>query len=455
MRKKHCIITVLIILFFSANFQTAAQTNLSLDAAIQNTSRDIETRLPQGARLVLVNFVSPSPAMTDYIIEEFTVCLMDSGNITVIDHNTLNRALVSAEIDLQLSGNVSDETIVSVGRLMGSQYALSGSLGGSGNSLRFEVFLTEIKTQRRQSLGPLNIQRNERLTALMNQKARPEPRISERPLTSGEFFQRGQEYINRGEYAKAVADFTEALKFAHVSETEVMLYQRGYAYEKLGKYNEAIADLSRVIERNGELGAAFYARSSCYSSIKEFDKALADASRVIQLTPNLASSYILRSHVYLEKRDFDKAIADAHYVVNLQPKHANSHQVLFLTYGAKGELEKAEESYRTALSLGLDTKAAQECKDILCGLYIERGIASGSRRNHSAAILDFSRAIGLDPTKAAAFANRGMGYFNMGEFDKAITDLEQAAKLLPNNAQIKSTLDNVRRMRDMEAAWED
>jgi len=441
------------VLFLLVNFYAVAQTNVSLDTAIQNASRNIENRLPRGTRLVLVNFASASPALSDYIIEEFTVHLMDSGNLKIIDHNTLNRALVSAEIDLQLSGNVSDETIVSLSKLMGAQYALSGSLTGTGNTLRFEVFLTEAGNQKRQSLGTANVQKNERLTALMNQKAKSEVKISNNPLTSNEFFQRGQKYLDMGEYAKAVADFTESLKFDHISEIEVNYYQLGYAYMSWGKYQEAIPNFSRVIELNGETGAAFYVRGSCYFSIREFDKALADCNRVIQITPNLWKGYILRSSIYCGKGDFDKAIADAQYAVKLQPEHANSYMALAVAYAAKGELDKAAESYRTVVRLGLNDKTTKELKDVLWESYIVRGNASGGRGNHNAAISDFTKAIGIDSSKAIAFANRGMGYFNLGELDKAVADLEQAVKIEPSNAQYKSALERVRRMRDNEAAW--
>jgi tetratricopeptide (TPR) repeat protein len=454
MRRKLFISGVLVFLFFSTSFYASAQTSVSLDVAIQSTTRDIENRLPRGSSLAMVNFISASPALSDYIIEEFTVRLMDSGNLTIIDHNTLNRALVSAEIDIQLSGDVSDDTILSVGKLMGAQYALSGTLGGSGNSPRLEVYLTELKTQRRQSLTPVNVQRDNRLTALMNQKARTEPAIPNNPLTAKEFLDRADAYKERGEYAKAVADYTEVLKSSDfLSRHFIVPFCRGQAYRNLKRYDEAIADYTLAIERNGELGMAFLERGMAFMAIKEFDKALADNNRAVQLTPNLPSPYIIRCSIYTLKREFDKAIADGLYAVKLNPEYANSHRVLCLAYIEKGELEKAEESYRTALRLEPNDETIRNIMGMLCTRYIERGTASGGRGNHIVAIADFTRVIGIDPTSAPGFANRGMGYFNLGELDKAVADLELAVKYWPANAQYKSALERVRRMRDNEAAW--
>jgi len=451
MKKNSFSVSIILFLFFSVNFHVAAQTNMTLDAAIQNTARDIESRLPKGTSLTMVNIVSGSPVLSDYIIEELTMNLMDSGNLIVVDRNTLNRALVNAEIDLQLSGDVSDETMVSIGILMGSQYALYGSLSGSGNVLRFDVFLTEAKTKKRQSLGAKNVQRNERLTALMNQKSKPEPKIATNPLTADEFINRANVFYEKGDYAKALADYTEALKL-NTNQHFWVPYNRGILNFKLGKYNEAIADFTLAIERNGEYGAAIVSRGKAYIAIENFDKALVDFTRAIQITPNLARPYILRSTTYFQKGDYDKALSDSLYAVKLEPDYANGYMCLCTVYMGKGELEKAEEAYRTVLRL--DPKyLVSDAKELLCTLYLERGIKKGGQGNHNAAIADFTRVIGIDPTIVPALANRGMGYYNLGEFNKAIADLELAVKYQPNNNQYRSALDRVRNQRDIEAAW--
>jgi len=454
MMKKIPTVSAIAILFFFTNFYAAAQTSMNLDAAIQSTARDIESRLPQGASLAMVNFVSGSPALSDYVIEELAMGLMESGNIFVIDHNTLNRALVNAEIDLQLSGNVSDASMVSVGKLIGAGHTLSGSLSGSGNSFRFEVFLTDTKTQRRQSLGAKNVQRNERLTALMNQRSKPEPKIPDKPLTALEFLKRADVYIEMGEDAKAAADYTEALKFNNqIGKHFYTPYIRGTLYKNLDRYDESIADFTLAINRNGEFSLAFIGRGFAYMAIRDFEKAFADFNRAVQLTPNQPDPYNFRSAVYTLRGEYDKAIADCLYSINLNPDYAASYKFLCLAYMENGELEKAEDANRTSLRLAPGNKIALTNMDMLCSKYIERGIAFGTRGNHSAAIADFTRAIGVVPASAQGFANRGMGYYNLGELNKAVADLELAVKYSPADTQYKSALDRIRRQRDLEAAW--
>ena len=453
MRNRIFMIAAIAILFFSTTFYVDAQTAISLDVAIQRTAQDIENRLPQRASLVLVNFSSASAALSDYIIEELTVGLMDSGKLVVIDNNTLNRALVNTEIDLQLSGNVSDDTIVSLGRLMGADYALSGSLSGTGNSFRFEVFLIETRTQRRQSLGTRNIQSNERLVALINQQGRTTPGIPQNPLSADEFIQRGDAFMDRGDYANAIADFTTALSFGNISGDFTIFYNRAIAHSGLGNSREAIDDYTQAINRNGEFGAAFMARGYEYLTIRDFNRALLDANRAIQISPNSPSPYHLRGMVYSLTGEFDRSIADFLHIIVLQPENPIYHWRLSGAYYQKGELENAETAYREAVRFGLEEDLRRVLMEALSESYANRAVTAGRAGNHSAALADFSRAINVNPNNAMLFANRGMAYFNLGELDNSVLDYERALILEPGNAQYTNALNRVRRMRDLEAAW--
>ena len=50
------------------------------------------------------------------------------------------------------------------------------------------------------------------------------------------------------------------------------------------------------------------------------------------------------------------------------------------------------------------------------------------------AIADLNEAIKLKPDYADAYCNRGIAYNNSGEFDKAIADLNEAIRLKPDYA---------------------
>ncbi len=66
--------------------------------------------------------------------------------------------------------------------------------------------------------------------------------------------------------------------------------------------------------------------------------------------------------------------------------------------------------------------------------YSNRGIAYYDKGDYDAAILDFDKAIGLGPKNAIMYSNRGSAYSAKGNFDAAIRDYDEAIRLDPESA---------------------
>lgn len=67
--------------------------------------------------------------------------------------------------------------------------------------------------------------------------------------------------------------------------------------------------------------------------------------------------------------------------------------------------------------------------------YLNRGVAYGEMGVHRA-ISDFNQALRIDPSYVDAYNNRGIAYYNIGEYDKAISDFSQALRVNPNYADL-------------------
>jgi TolB-like protein len=118
--------------------QTPAQPEaLTLDEAIKEAVANIEARLEPGAKIALLNFSSPREAFSEYVLEELSGCLVNGGKLVVVDRRELD--LIRREEQFQLSGEVSDESAQSIGRKLGAQFIVSGSLTGTGKVYRFRV----------------------------------------------------------------------------------------------------------------------------------------------------------------------------------------------------------------------------------------------------------------------------------------------------------------------------
>ncbi|MBI1995088.1 MAG: tetratricopeptide repeat protein [Deltaproteobacteria bacterium] len=66
--------------------------------------------------------------------------------------------------------------------------------------------------------------------------------------------------------------------------------------------------------------------------------------------------------------------------------------------------------------------------------FYNRGLTNYKKKDYDGAILDYDKAIELDPKYAAAFNNRGLAYHNKKDYDRAIQDYDRAIQLDPNYA---------------------
>jgi tetratricopeptide (TPR) repeat protein len=76
-----------------------------------------------------------------------------------------------------------------------------------------------------------------------------------------------------------------------------------------------------------------------------------------------------------------------------------------------------------------DSWIRQEPKNAVA--YWDRGEIYRSKRDYDRAISDFNQAIKLDPKYAVAYNGRGEAYYNKHQYDRAMADFEKAFKLDP------------------------
>jgi TolB-like protein len=141
-----------------------AQT-ISLDQAISRGVSDIEEKLAPGAKVVALNYSSSSQRFSNYMIEELVTMLVGNGKLTVVDRANLE--LIRQELNFQMSGEVSDESARSIGRLLGAEYIISGAIEElrSNYVVRFRTIAVE--TAALMSLTRFDVRKDNQISILM------------------------------------------------------------------------------------------------------------------------------------------------------------------------------------------------------------------------------------------------------------------------------------------------
>ena len=260
-----------------------------------------------------------------------------------------------------------------------------------------------------------------RAIALYSDALRLEPNFAQA------YIGRGEAYGRKGQYDHAIADYSEAFRLDpklvlhHAPKLATAYGSRSVAYTNRGEYDKAITDTSEAIRLDPQHAFVYASRGDAWRLKGDHDKAIADYSAAIQHDPTLASSYVGRGLSYWYKGEYDKAITDTSEAIRLDPKDARA-------YAARGEIYRLKAEYDKAI---IDTSDAIRLDPQYAGAYAIRGWTYWHKREYDKAVTDTSDAIRLDPKDTWAYIIRGAAYLEKHEYDKAIADTSEALRLNP------------------------
>jgi Flp pilus assembly protein TadD len=330
--------------------QTDTGDGLSLNVGIAQIARELENELPAGTRIAVVNLESPSARFSDFVLEELQGYLISGKKLVVTERAKLE--LLRNEITFQMSGEVSDESAVSLGKFLGAQTLITGSMTDMGGAYRCRFNAIDIETAVR-TVSPAVTLRNDRTIAYMlPASATPPPAqvpAKPDPSLATAYFNTGFAHYEAKRYTEAVADFTRAL--AVTQDDEASLRYRALSYYYLKDYDGTIADMSRLIAMNPGNAENYLTRSAAYNEKGEYDKGIADCNEALRLNSNYAEAYNNRGAAYNGKREYDRAIADYNQALRLNSNYAETYSGRGLAYGSKKEYDRAIADYNQALRL--------------------------------------------------------------------------------------------------------
>jgi hypothetical protein len=123
-----------------------SQSRINMDAlenAVKKSTESFVGRLPRGSVIAVLSIATTNNARL--IIDELEFRLVEMGSsFRIVERRLLEQ--IRNEQGFQLSGNVSDESAVSIGNMLGANIVITGSVTNSGDKQRLTLKALDVKT---------------------------------------------------------------------------------------------------------------------------------------------------------------------------------------------------------------------------------------------------------------------------------------------------------------------
>jgi tetratricopeptide (TPR) repeat protein len=263
-----------------------------------------------------------------------------------------------------------------------------------------------------------------------------------------EFTGEAEELVNKAEsYLKAATHDYEERRFHDAiknCQKSIDTLPSISAYLNLSAYltytsehkrtEEVFSEGIQLAQKRGDVKAEslfFSNRGSYYSDRGQKDKAALDFTKATELDPNNSAAHFNLAVYYCETNFYENALKELQQFDKLDEGLRDLEGKGTRVYNLRGEIKKGQ---------GLDEEAIIEFNKAIqvnpkfAPAYNNRGISYFNQRHLDLSISDFNKTIELDPTFAGAYSNRGASYAAKGILDKGISDCDTAIKLDPRHS---------------------
>ena len=236
----------------------------------------------------------------------------------------------------------------------------------------------------------------------------------------------GDAHIIKGQIKEAAGDPFEAVfeynKAIALEPGNPDYYvKRGLCNANAGYFATGLSDLNKAISLASNSFVIYYHRSTIYLSKNKYEEALADINTAIRLDSNQYILYQSRGNIYSRLKDSEKAIADFSKAIAVNPDD-------YLSYHGRGS-----------------EKYALEDMDGVCADF--RSTLEIINRKHisdSVIMLECQANLAeiCDPGKASYYYQRGIGLYNLGQYQQALAMYTKGLQRFPGNIMITMFMAN-------------
>lgn len=156
-----------------------------IETALQQTADQFSASIKKGTTIAIVGISSDSAEMSDFMLDDLTMRFVQARTLTVA--NRANLDAIKTEMNFQLSGEVSDESIQQLGAMVGAKVVVHGKLIPLGRSFNLTVQALNVETAAVIDMCRIRVEPNDTTEYLLASKSNKKGMPTKLSKYSGDF----------------------------------------------------------------------------------------------------------------------------------------------------------------------------------------------------------------------------------------------------------------------------
>jgi tetratricopeptide (TPR) repeat protein len=179
-----------------------------------------------------------------------------------------------------------------------------------------------------------------------------------------------------------------------------------------------------------------YSQRGLHQRLKQPDRALEDYNAALKIQADAPAVLTNRAWIYMTRNQFDAAIGDLNKAIELFPPALAARSYSYRGYSYLKLMDDARAMSDLNQSLKLDSSAPDP--------YLYRGEVEQRQKLYDAALRDFDEHIKRAPRDPRGFIGRSDILEATGRIAEALTAMENALTVDPDNARARAERDRLR-----------